>query len=386
MITEISTVEKLKQLFLEIFINKTDKISDISDNSVLNATGYGVSKIAQKCMKDIAIVEAHIFPDSASGIYLDRSATLFGAPSRNIVATGSSTYIRVVGVSGTLYEAGVQFFNNYNGVQFELETDFTISALGWGYVKVRSTDTGSKTNSEPNSIVTVSPVPVGHIGCTNEYYAIGGTDTEPDELFRLRIKKHLNIMSRGTIAYIEQILQSFNSDILKVYNLGNNEFGQRVIGLVLQSGGSLNSGELDALLVQTQPYFPITDLNQYGDAIGIKLEMILWEEISMDFRVQILDSYDPNEVRKQIQINLTKYLDFRFWDRTLKVEWDNLLQAVKMTDGVRYVPDIYFSPSIDQTVRMNRLPRIKGFIMRNQDGSIIPDSSNVLLPIFYPIQ
>jgi len=386
MITTIMTVEKLKQMWLEIFINKTDKVTDISDNSVLNATAYGVAKVGQKCLKDIAIVESHIFPESASGVYLDRSATLFGAPVRTTTAIGSSTYVRVVGAPGTFYEAGVNFFNNYNGIQFELEADFTISSLGWGYVKVKSTDSGSKTNAEPNSVVNVSPIPIGHIGCTNEYYAIGGVDIESDELFRIRIKKHLNIMSRSTISYLEQILQGFNPDILKIYNLGNNEESKRVIGIVLQSGGSLDQNQLDSLLVQATPYFPITDLNQYGDTIGIKFEMILWEEIEMDFRVQINPAYDPNEVRKQIQINLTKYLDFRFWDRTMKVEWDNLLQAVKTTEGVRYVPDIYFTPSVDKTVRMNRLPRIKGFIMRNEDGSIIPDQSNILLPIFYPIQ
>ena len=101
MITKVLTVEQLKQIFLEIFINKTDKVSDISDNSVLNATAYGVSKVAQKCMKDIAIVESHIFPDSASGIYLDNSATLFGAEPRITSGVGSSTHLRVVAEPGT---------------------------------------------------------------------------------------------------------------------------------------------------------------------------------------------------------------------------------------------------------------------------------------------
>ena len=386
MITEITTVEKLKQLFLEIFINKTDKVSDISDNSVVNATAYGVSKVAQKCLKDIAIVESHIFPDSASGVYLDRSATLFGCPERITTPIKSSTYLRIIATPGTLYKAGVQFFNNYNGIRFELEKDFTVGPLGWGYTKVRSTDSGSKCNAEPNSIVTVSPVPTGHIGCTNEYYAQYGSDIESDELFRLRIKKHNNIMSRSTLLYFTEIFRAANPDILKLFNLGNNDSGQRVIGLVLQSGSSLNSTELDNLLDSVKGYFPITDLNQYGNTIGIKLQMIEWEEIDLDFRVQIPVGYDPNEVRKQIQINLTKHLDFRFWDTANKVEWDNLLQIVKMTEGVKYVSDIHFTPHNDRIVPVNKLPRIKGFIMRNLDGVIIPDSSNVLLPIFYPAQ
>jgi len=384
MITQITTVEKLKQLFLEILINKTDKLSDISDNAVLNATAYGVAKVAQKCMKDIAIVESHIFPDSASGEYLDSSATLFGATPRRITATGSSTYLRVVGTVGTQYVAGINNFNNYNGIQFELEDNFTIGSLGWGYAKVRSIDIGTKTNAEPNSIVTVSPVPVGHIGCTNEYYATGGTDIESDEIFRMRIKKHLNILSKSTIAYLTEVFRGFNDDILNLINLGNNDEGNRAIAIVLQSGQALLQNELDALLENVKSYFPITDLNKFGGTVGIVLQNVEWDYIDLDFRVNISTDYDVDAVRKQIQVNLTKYLDFRFWDTTKKVEWDDLLQIVKVTDGVTYVPDNFFSPFIDRKVPFYKLPRVRGFIMRNLNGTIISDSNNVLSPIFYP--
>jgi uncharacterized phage protein gp47/JayE len=385
MITQINTVEKLKQLFLEILINKTNKVSDISDNSVLNAVAYGTAKVAQKCMKDIAIVESHIFPDSASGEYLDSSATLFGAIPRRTVATGSSTYLRLVGAIGTQYIAGTNNFSNYNGVQFELESDFTIGDFGWGYAKIRSIDSGSKTNVEPNSIVNVFPIPVGHIGCTNEYYAIGGSDIESDELLRIRIKKHLNILSKSTIAYLTEVFRSFNSDILNLINLGNDDAGNRVIAIVLQSGQGLNQPELDDLLDQVKSYFPITDLNMYGDTIGIKLQNVEWDFIDVDFRVQIMSDYDTDEVRKQIQINLTKYIDFRFWDSIRKVEWDDLLSIVKNTEGVRYVPDTFFNPFIDKKIPSSKLPRIRGFIMRNLDGVIVADSNNVISPIFYPI-
>jgi len=383
MITKVQTISQLKQLFLELFINKTDKISDISDNSVVNAVAYGVSKTAQKAIKDIAIVESHIFPDSAAGTYLDNSATLFGVPSRK-EASGSSTYVRLVADSGTEYLASEQVFTNYNGIQFSLEEDVTIGDLGWGYGKVKSIDTGSRTNVDPNSIVTVSPEPTGHIGVTNEYRAIGGRDYEDDEMFRERIKKHLNILSKQTIAYFTEVFREINDDVLKVINMGNNELGQRVLSIVLQNGASLSESELDELLDEAKGYFSITDLNRYGNTIGIVLQNVEWEEIDMDFRVQILDSYDTDEVRKQIQINLTKYLDFRFWEDGQKVEWDDLLNIVKSVDGVRYVPDTYFSPNTDVAVQTLKLPRIRGFIMRDLDGNIIADNNNVLLPIFYP--
>jgi uncharacterized phage protein gp47/JayE len=383
MITKVQTIAQLKQLFLELFINKTDKISDISDNSVVNATAYGVSKIAQKAIKDIAIVESHIFPDSAAGDYLDNSATLFGVSSRK-EACGSSTYLRLVADSGTEYSADDLTFTSYSGIQFSLEEDVTIGDVGWGYGKVKSIDTGAKTNVDPNSIVTISSEPTGHIGVTNEYRATGGLDYEEDELFRERIKKHLNILSRQTIAYFTEVFQEINDNILKIINLGNNESGERVLSIVQQNGASLSDSELTELLDSAKSYFSITDLNRYGDTIGITLENAAWTEIDMDFRVSILSSYDTDTVRKNIQIALTKYLDFRFWDDEDNVEWDELLSIVKNIDGVSYVPDTYFSPSSDIDVTSNTLPRIRGFIMRDTDGNIISDNNNVLLPIFYP--
>lgn len=397
MITRVQTIAELKQLFLEIFLNKTDKVSDISDNSVVNATAYGVSKVAQKCLKDIAIVESHIFPDFAYGGYLDKSATLFGVPGRLTIGQGSSTYVRLVGNQGIVYPADTTFLKNYNGVNFKLDETVTIPAEGYAYGKVSSIETGERTNVEPNSIIALSPEPSGHIGVTNEYYAVGGYDVESDEMFRRRIKKHLNIVSQNTISYIEQVFrnQAHNEllsgelrrkcgDVLRVINLGINETGLKELAIVLQNGATLTVNELNELLAVVTDYFPISDINRFGELIGIKLNNITWQEINLDFRIQVEEGFDSNEVRKNIQVNLTKYVDFRFWDVSKKVEWDDLLQIVKQTEGVRYVPDKTFTPNVDIEVPFFKLPRIKGFIMRNLERSIIFNSNN-LIPIYYPI-
>lgn len=55
------TLEVLKNLWAELLLNKTDKVSDISDNSVLNAVAFANAKVAQKAIKDIAIVESQLF-------------------------------------------------------------------------------------------------------------------------------------------------------------------------------------------------------------------------------------------------------------------------------------------------------------------------------------
>ena len=220
------TIETLKNLWVELFLNKTDKVSDISDNSVLNATAFAGAKVAQKAIKDIAIVEAQLFPETAQGEYLDRAASLFGVPQRR-GAIGSSTYVKIIAEEGTNYISGVHEFVNTNGILFELENNLTIGVNGYGYAKVRSVGAGAKTNVEANSIINVAPVPGGHIAVTNEYHATGGIDAETDEVFRLRIKNNLNIFSIGTIEYFTQLLQQMDDRVLRVVNLGIDELGKR---------------------------------------------------------------------------------------------------------------------------------------------------------------
>jgi len=48
MITTVdNTISTLKNLFTEVLLNKTNKVSDITENSVLNGLAYGVAKVAR---------------------------------------------------------------------------------------------------------------------------------------------------------------------------------------------------------------------------------------------------------------------------------------------------------------------------------------------------
>ena len=387
MITKTSaTITNLKNLFIEMFLDKTAKVSNVADGSVVNATAFGVAKVAQKAMKDIAIKEAQIFPDTATGVYLDKAAALYGVSPRK-GALGSSTYIRVSANPGTVYDTSVTFVNK-NGIRFQVDEALTVGESGYGYVKVRSINAGYSTNVPPNSITNVSPQPQGHIECTNEYYAIGGRDSEDDETFRIRIKNNLNILSKNTIEYWTQTLSNIDDRVLKVMSAGLDEKGIYNLYVVSQNGIFFTEEELDTLLESAQGYFGISELNIEGKVAGIGIKNIDWfyvgSERGLDFRVQLQPDYDVSTVRQNIQVNLTKYLDFRFWTPGKIVEWDDLLDIVKKTDGVKYVPDEYFFPYYDQQVPANQLPRIRGFVMRDQDGNILYDSDSNLSPLFYP--
>ena len=387
MITKTAnTIANLKNLWIEMFLNKTDRVSNIADGSVLNGVAYGTAKVAQKAIKDIAIVEAQIFPKSATGEYLDKSAALFGVSPRK-EALGSSTYVRVFAEPGTHYEVGTKFISK-NGVQFTVDQPFTVDKSGYGYISVRSVITGSATNVEANSITEVSPRPLTHIECTNEYAAIGGRDYEDDETFRNRIINYNNKLSTDTMEGWTQIFQDLDPRILKVMNVGLGEDGKTHIYLVTQNGSFFTDDELEELLTKAAPYFGLTELDLQGNTLGIVIENAKWMyvggEEGVDFRVELSPNAVIADVRKNIQIAMTKYLDFRFWEAGKKVEWDDLLEVVKTAEGVKYVPDEYFFPYFDEEVPLNMLPRIKGFRMRDLEGNILYDSGSSLSNIFYP--
>ena len=154
MITKITTVEELKQIFTEILLNKTDKISDVANESVLNAISYGCSKLAQRLLVNQAIVEAHIFPDTAHGEYLDKIAELRGISARN-GSLGSTVFLRIEGEPGSVYNKDDITFVSSSGIHFKLENDFELDGNGWGYVKVKSLETGLTSNVDALTINTI---------------------------------------------------------------------------------------------------------------------------------------------------------------------------------------------------------------------------------------
>lgn len=384
MITRVSTINELKQLFTEILINKSGgKVTKISDESVLNGVAYGVAKIAQKALKDVALVESHLFPDYAYGQHLDDIANKQGVGGR-LGPSKSSTYIRLVGDPGTVYDKNTHTFIG-NGKTFELSSNVTIGSEGYVYAHVQSTALGKITNVPALTINTVTPVPTGHAFVTNEYEARGGRDVEDDTSFRIRIKQNSNIVAKDTLNYILQVFLKFNSDILRVHCHGVNDQNQAILSITTQNATLLSDDELKDLLYQSKKYLSLLDYNSLTDtSINVVLQNIEFQPQDISFRCELIQNSLADQTRKEIQIEMSKYLDFRFWKSGQKIEWDNLLQIVKDHPNVKYVVDSFFYPNNDVEVDITKLPRIRGFVMLDLDGNLIIDNSNVLNPIFYP--
>lgn len=381
--TRVSTTEELKKIFVEIFLNKTDRVTKVSDQSVVNGISYGIAKIGQKAIKDIALIESHLFPEDAHGIYLDQIAQTLGISPR-FGASESSTFIRIFADEGTTYVANTNTFTG-NGIVFELTQDITIGAEGYAYAKVRSQSIGQKTNVPSLSINQVSNPPSGHLFVTNEYESVGGRDIEDDVSFRNRIKQGPNIAATGTLQYIIEVFTKFNSNVLDVKNYGINSRGQTVLAIVTQNGIDLTNDELGVLLSDSKDYLALTEFNSVtNNSIGVELRNVEYQAIDIDFRAELIQQSDIDAVRQDIQVQISKYLDFRYWDYNQKVEWDNLLQIVKSDNRIKYVPDSHFTPNRDVLVQPGKLPRVRGFVIRDLDGNVIIDGNEVLDPVYYP--
>lgn len=404
MITQITPIDELRQIWIEIFLNKTDKISDVSAESVLNAIAYADSKMAQKIMVNQAVIEGHIFPDTAAGEYLDALAQLRGVAPR-FKAAPSTTYVRVIGNPGTFYEAGSVFASN-TGLTFTSMEDVTIGAKDSSgqvvdnsriaYIQVRCTKDGADTNISPLSITRVTPTPTGHQSCTNEYQATGGRDEEDDETFRIRIKESINQLATGTLSQLEQVLMKINPRVLRVLKGGlgvsdtTGSAAESRINLTVVSvnGQDFTQSEFDEMYSKAEEFLCLTDLLRVSISgaryPAINLRNVNWLYVNIDFRVDIDPAYNVDTVRTQIQLQLNKLFDYRFWNPGDKVEWDDMLYAVKNVEGVRYVPDTHFNPNYDINVPEYSLPRVRSFIMRDLDGNVIVDNNGVLSEVFYP--
>lgn len=383
MITKITPIQELKQIFLEIFLNKTDKVTDVGSDSVLNGVAYASAKLAQKCLVNQSVVEGHLFPDTAYGKYLDDLAALRGISPR-FSAMGSSTYVRLTAAVGTRYDKESVKLTSTNGTIFYLEDTVEIDINGYAYVKVKSASTGARTNVDPLTINKLSPMPQGHINVTNEYRATGGRDDEADDLFRQRIKDSVNQLARTTLSYLEQVFMKINPRVLRLIKNGIDADGKFNLIVVPTNGVDFTDEEFNDILSKSQEYLSLVEVLNETNDFKLKLNNVNWLPVDVEFRVDIDPAYDADVVRRDIQIQMSKLYDYRYWKYSDKVEWDDLLQVVKQVDGVRYVPDTHFFPSYDINVPKYKLPRLRAFIMRDLDGNIIEDNNGVMSDVFYP--
>jgi len=252
MITKPSSTEQLKDMFLELFLATTNNVTKVAAGSVLNAVGFGVGKVSQKVLKDIAVIESNIFPEAAFGSFLDDIAQRSGISNR-FSQLAATTFLRLSGDIGTTYIAGTHSFTGKQGVTFNLLQDAVIGSAGFTYAKVVATTSGDSSNVDPLTISEVLPTaPVGHESVLNEYKAQNGRDNETDDLFRRRIEEGVNLLATATLSSYEQAMMKINNNVLRIYKGGFNLQGELVLIVATVNGTDLTSNEL--LTIKTRGF------------------------------------------------------------------------------------------------------------------------------------
>lgn len=387
LVTEVLTVAELKALYLETLLNFTSKISKISDLSALNGHAFGMAKLFQKDLKDTAVLESQIFPELSAGSYLDSSARLIGGLNR-LAASGSSTYVLVYADKDTVYYPGDSIFVSSKGVNFSISDMITVGKENFAYVPVRSISVGINTNVDALTINKIINPPTGHVSCTNEYAATGGRDEERDEEFKERISTFRQFAARNTFAQLIEILRLFDPNIIKVYKSGYDNEGKQLLSIVNSAGRFYTGEELKNMEEGLKTYLSISDVNEQAGVSNVRVMNVIWSEVGgktgIDFRMDLEPGYDEQAVRRDIQIQLSKYFDFKYWVGN-RIEADDLLEIVKNVRGVRYVPDEFFNPATDHLITKGTLPRIVRFVMRDMDGVVLYDGNRSVAPIYYSV-
>jgi hypothetical protein len=381
--TQVLTVPEIKQVLTEAVINKTSKVTKISDNSVLNGFLYGVAKVLQRCMKDNALVEAQIFPEYAYGEDLDLIAKRYGISPR-YGALGSSTFIRLVAEPGTMYPAQTTSFTTGQGLVFRLSKNFTIPSDGYGYdyAPVYCESIGLNTNVTANTIINIVSPPVGHLYVNNVNRAVGGRDIEDDESFRARISEGFNLLATDTLSRLEQVLILLNPNVLSAYKIGKGIEGATIVQILTQNGALLTESELDDIQRRSSNYLSIADYNTDTHAGVVFENYNMWVYIDVEFRVSLDEDINFDDFRNNIQIQMVDYLNWKKWTRE-RVEWQDLYNIVKRQTGVQYLPSQFFSPNSDTDATKPYLPRLRKFLIRDIDGNVLKDRANAIVPVYY---
>lgn len=130
-----------------------------------------------------------IWPQFATGIYLDYHGEIRGLPRKEgIAATG---FLAITGKAGTIIHRGDQFstesVNDFPNLLFQSVYDYEIPDSGSINIKIECMKVGTIGNVSQNTIVLMATLNTGIQSITNPDYLSGGIDKEDDDTYRKRL-------------------------------------------------------------------------------------------------------------------------------------------------------------------------------------------------------
>lgn len=384
--TKVSSITELKGIVTEFILNKTNKLSKLSVGSIFNAVAYGIAKIGQKALREIAIVESQLFPEYAVGNTLDIVAKRYGIFSR-LGANQSSVYIYLYADPGTTYNKNSCSFTSNDGITFILNNDVTIDSNRYAYALATSVESGEKANVTPLSITSCINAPAGHKFCTNTFAAYGGRNIESDDEFRTRIENVINSISTKTLDYLAQVALNFNSNILKFVHLGTYQ-GKTKLGIYTQSGSALSDAELTNLAIQMREYLALSDISENLEQ-RVYFANVDYAPIDISLKISYMsDLYSIDDIYSAIQKKIISYIDYRYLNTENNISWINLYELIKNTEGiinVNYGDFLINGGQNDVVINKSLLPRFRQMLIYDLDGnSLLNTGITSYMPFIYP--
>ena len=385
--TKVSSITELKSIVTEFILNETNKLSKLSVGSVFNAVAYGIAKIGQKALREIAVVESQLFPEYAVGNTLDVVAKRYGIFSR-LGANQSSVYIYLYADPGTIYNKNTCSFTSNDGITFTLNNNVTIDSNRYAYALATSVESGEKANIVPFSITGCTNAPTGHKFCTNTFAAYGGRNIESDDEFRTRIENINNSISTKTLEYLAQVALNFNPNILKFVHLGTHQ-GKTKLGIYTQSGSALSDSELANLAIQMREFLALSDISENLEQ-RVYFSNVDYFPIDISMKISYMtDLYSINDIYSAIQKKLVSYIDYRYLNTESNISWISLYELIKNTEGIvniNYGDFLINGGQKDIVINKSLLPRFRQMLIYDLNGNSLLDTGmTTYMPFIYPV-
>ena len=301
--------------------------------------------------------------DLAEGTQLDQIGNDRGIPRKG--PGGSTTYVVISGNAGTLVPASTVVKTGDGTVRFQTLYDLTLGrnevAGTDGYMKelslidaveVESLSTGSITNVAASTITALETAITGVTSLTNPLAAEGGFDSEPDPVYRERIREYGNTLSQDTQAFFEATAREEEPTVLKAIAVYAG-YDSVTVYVLKNSGAQYDQATLDAIATAIS--------NAMRSFTTVAVQNMTMVPATVVTSVKLKPGYTLAQVFASIANNLAGFLNWQTWSFGTTVAFSDIVDKVLDSEGVGYADITKLTlngSSIDLPVGPTSLPRL----------------------------
>ncbi len=201
----VPSLEQLKKLSRDSIVNAVAKGRPIIRRTIEDAIGNAVGAVQYLHLERLLVVWDQLWPDTATGRWLDRHASMWGLTRKDAGPAGGK--VRITGVTGNTVPLGTSWTSE-EGFSYTTLEEAEIPTGEEVFVLVEATTGGAATRlpasaelSLDAAIAGVDDVATVIIGDAGEDGLVGGSDLESDDDLRVRVLARIqNPPEGGSVA------------------------------------------------------------------------------------------------------------------------------------------------------------------------------------------